>query len=128
MATITADWTEDVAVTMSDISPADTVTSTGDIDLDAGGYDRVLVQITLDWHATAGDYADVNIYSSADSGITIDNVVLYNRRVDAVAGGITRISQVIDGVPWVRVSVENQSNQEIESLVVEYAGRKWVSA
>jgi len=125
--TITATWTEDQSVTMSDASPADGVTSTGDIDLDTNGYDAVLVQIRITWHASATDYADINFYMSADSGSNDDTVAYYNRRVDADAGNTTRLSQLVRDVPYAQVAVTNQSNQEIASLVVDYAGRTWQS-
>ena len=128
MATITPSWTENVSVSMSDASPADTVISTGAIDLDTEGYDRVVVQMSITWHGSATDYADINVYGSADSGSTDDNIVYYSRRVDASAGATSIFSFVIDGVPFANLAVDNQSNQEITTLAVEYAGRQWTSA
>lgn len=127
MTTLTPTWTENQTVTMSNNPPADTVTSSGTIDLDAGGYDRALLQITMVIPAGASDYLDVNIKGSADSGTTVDTVPLYNRRVDAVASSTITISQVIDGVPHVTVDVENQCNVTLTTLTVKYAGRQWIT-
>ena len=128
MATISASWTENQSLTFSDASPADNVQSTVDIDLATAGYDAVQVQIQIDWHASATDYADINIYSSPDSGTTDDTTVIYNRRVDALTNDPENISFVIRDLAYITVEVDNQSNQEITGLTGDYAGRQWTSA
>lgn len=128
MTTITATWTENQDVAFSDESPADNVQSTANIDLATNGYDAILVQIDIDWHASATDYADINVYGSPDSGTTIDTTPLYSRRVEALENDPELISFLIEGVPYVRIEVDNQSNQEITDLQLLYAGRKWTNA
>jgi len=128
MSTIVPTWSAQQTVTMSDSSPADTVTSTGAIDLATNDYDCVLVQISMTFPASCADYVDINIYGSSDGGTTVDSVVLYNRRVDPVSSSTVIISQIIDGIPWARIAVDNECTKEINPLVVEYQGRSWTSS
>lgn len=118
-------WTENIAVTLSDASPANTITSTGDVDLGGGGYDMITMQISISWHASASGYADLFFYTSVDGGVTWDTVGRYNRRPDASPGNTTILSQDVPNVPRIRVAVQNQSGQEIALLEARYAGRKW---
>lgn len=128
MASITSTWAAQASVTMSDTSPADGVKSTGNIDLATPGYDRVFLETSITFGAAAIDYADINIYGSSDGGTTFDTVPLYNRRIDAVASTTVIVGQIVDGVPFVKIEIDNQSNVEITSLAVDYQGRTWSSA
>ena len=128
MATITAAWTENQSLTFSDASPADNVQSFIDLDIAAAGYDLINRQIKIDWHVSATDYADINIYSSPDSGTTDDTTAIYNRRVDALDNDPENISMVLRDLAYIKIEVDNQSNQEIASLTGNYAGRTWSSA
>ena len=111
---IVAVWSSEASVTMSDASPADTVVSTGPIDLATPGYDRVIVSVEMTFHASAADYVDVILYGSLDGGTSVDTIPISNpQRIDAVVGATVRRSFIVDGVPWVRVAIDNESQQEI---------------
>lgn len=125
MASTTAVWSSQASVTMSDTSPADGVKSTGSVNLNTNGYDRIFMQTKLVFPAGASDYVDINIYGSSDGGTTLDSIVLYNRRVDAVASSTVIVGQIVDGIPYAYIEVENQSNVEITTLAVTYQGRTW---
>lgn len=129
MATITAAWTENQTdVDFADTTPADNVQTKADFDLASNGYDMLVVQLELDWHASATDYADINLYSSPDSGTTDDNVPLWTQRVDADAGNTTYITIVIQDLAYAIIEFDNQTNQEMTVIDINYAGRKWSSA
>ena len=131
MSTSSASWTESVAVTLTDASPASGMTTTGDIDLAVGGYFAILVQVAITWQAsgyTSSHYADFELLGSADDGTTWDTIPYQPRRVDAVNAGQTNFSHPVSCVPRVRVSLNNQSGQEIPAVVVKYAGIKATSA
>lgn len=122
---LAAPWVENIPVTMTDTTPAHGATSSGDIDVSASGYDVVVIQFTFDWGASSDRYLDIFIYSSSDGGTTVDDVPIYNRRVDATPNGTTSVSlQVID-YPWLRVAVDNRTTGELANLVVEYAGKDY---
>jgi len=130
MATINPSWTEDQALAaFSDTSPADTVTSTVDLDIDnVGPYDCVHIQLKITWDAGASDYADIFVYSSPDSGTLDDTIAIWSQRVDADAGETTYISFIIKDLPFIKIAFENQSNAEVGEISGQYAGRKWSSA
>lgn len=125
MATGTAEWTENQQdVNFDDTTPADGVTSVANFDLDANGYDRIVVQLQIDWNVAATDYADIFVYSSPDSGVSLDSVPIWSQRLD-VDNDPENISIIIEGVPYVQIAFDNQSNQEVTDLDLIYAGRKW---
>lgn len=126
MATGTATWTEDITtVDFDDTSPADTVKATADVDLDSDGYDCIVAQVSWTWNASATDYVDINVYADVNSGSQVDNIALFSQRVDADAGNSSKLSIVLKDVPFVTIEFDNESNQEITSLDLIYAGRKW---
>lgn len=128
MATITPDWEENqTGVDFDDTSPADTVTAEADIDLATNGYDLVAAQISWAWDASATDYITILVYADVNSGSSVDTLPIYTERVYADAGNTTKRSIIIEGVPYATIEFENQSNQEITSLDLIYAGRKWSS-
>jgi len=115
-------------MTWSDSSPADNVQSYEDIDLAASGYIAVHVQIEITWDAGSSDYADVNIYGSANSGTDIDTIAISSQRIEDDPGNTTKLSFLVENLPYIRVEVDNQSNAEISSLVGQFAGLKYSSA
>lgn len=129
MATISASWTENQTdVDFDDTSPADTVTATASLDIAASGYDLVVAQISFTWNGSATDYIEIAVYADVNSGSSVDTIALFSQRIDANAGNTDKISFVLDGLPYVDITFENQSNQEITSLDLIYAGRKFTSA
>ncbi len=126
MATGTATWTENQTdVDFDDITPADTSQATAIFDLAANGYDRIIVQIKIDWHASATDYADIILYSSSDSGGQVDVTPLWSQRIVGGTNDPEYISIIIDGIAHATVVFDNQSAQEVAELDIIYAGRKW---
>lgn len=128
MPTTGAAYTENQSVTMSDGSPADNVQSTGTIDAAASEIIAFWVQITFTFHASATDYVDCKFGNSVDSGTTDDTIWMYERRVDADAGNTVTFSEYFELVPFLNIEVDNQSNQELTGLVVEYAYVKATTA
>jgi len=129
MATISASWTENQTdVDFDDTSPADTVTATAGLDIAASGYDLVVAQISFTWDGSATDYIEIAVYADVNSGGSPDTIPLFSQRLDANAGNADKVSFVLDGLPYVDITFENQSNQEITSLDLVYAGRKFASA
>ena len=129
MATISASWTENQTdVDFGDTSPADTVSTTASLDIAASGYDLVVAQISFDWDAGASDYVEISVYADVNSGGSPDTIPLFSQRVDANAGNTDKTSFVLEGLPFVDIIFENQSNAEIANLDLVYAGRKFASA
>jgi len=129
MATGSATWTENqTGVDFADTTPADTVKTKADFDLAASGYDMIVVQIKIDWHADATDYADINLYSASNSGATDDTTPLWSQRIVALANDPEYITIVIKDLAYAVLEFDNQSNQEIAELDIIYAGRKWTIA
>lgn len=129
MATINPTWTENQTLTaFDDTSPADTVVAKTTLDLDAGSFDCVIVQLKITWHASATDYADLSVYASPDSGTTDDTIAIWSQRIAASAGATTYISFVLQDIPFANIWLDNESNQEIAEVSGKYAGRKWTSA
>jgi len=129
MATISASWTENQTdVDFDDTSPADTVTAIASLDIAASGYDLVVAQISFTWDGSATDYIEIAVYADVNSGGSPDTIPLFSQRLDANAGNTDKISFVLEGLPYVDITFENQSNQEITSLDLVYAGRKFASA
>lgn len=129
MATITAAWTENQALTaFDDTSPADTVIAKTALDIATAGYDCVAIQLKITWHASATDYVDILVYASPDSGTTDDTIPVWSQRVAAVAGATTYITIVLQDLPFANIWVDNESNQELAEVSGIYAGRKWASA
>lgn len=126
MATGKVVWTENQTdVDFADTTPADNVQTKADFDLDVNGYDRIEVQIKIDWHASATDYADIKLYGAANSGAIDDTTPIWSQRVEALANDPEYIKVIIDGIPYAVLEFDNQSNQEIAELDIIYAGRKW---
>jgi len=129
MATLTAVWTENqTGVDFDDTSPADGVSATAGIDLAASGFDKVVAQIKIDWHASATDYADIHVYADVNSGSLPDVTPLFSIRVTALAHDPEYISIILEDIPYADIVVENQSNQEIAELDLVYCGRTWSSS
>ena len=126
MATGTAVWTENQTdVNFADLTPADGVQTVADFDLAAAGYDRIVVQVSIDWNAGATDYADLFLYNSANSGGQDDTTPIWSQRITALDNDPEYITVIIDGIPYAILELDNQSNQEITALDLIYAGRKW---
>lgn len=126
MATGTAVWTENQTdVDFADTTPADNVQTKADFDLAASGYDMIQVQIKIDWHASAIDYADINLYTSPNSGGQDDTTPIWSQRITALANDPEYITVIIRDIAYAIIEFDNQSNQEIAELDIIYAGRKW---
>ena len=126
MATGTAVWTENQTdVNFGDLSPADGVQTEADFDLATAGYDRIVIQVSIDWNGSATDWADLNLYNSANSGGQNDTTPIWSQRLTALANDPEYITVIIDGIPYAILELDNQSNQEIAALDLIYAGRKW---
>jgi len=126
MSTVTATWAENqTGVDFSDTSPADTVSSTASIDLATSGYDMIVAQIIWTFHASASDYVDIFVYGDVNSGSNPSDIADYSQRITATAGATKELNIVIKDMPYVDIVFNNQSNQEVTSLDLIYAGRTW---
>lgn len=126
MATGTAVWTENQTdVNFDDLTPADGVQTKADFDLAASGYDMIVVQVSIDWNASATDFADLHLYSSPDSGGQDDTTPIWSQRITALDNDPEYITVVIMNIPYAILELDNQSNQEITALDLIYASRKW---
>lgn len=129
MATGSVAWTENQTdVDFADTTPADNVQTKADFDLAASGYDMIQVQIKIDWNAGATDYADINLYTSPNSGGQDDSTPIWSQRIVALANDPEYITVIIANVAYAILEFDNQSNQEVADLDIIYAGRKWTIA
>lgn len=129
MATTSSSWTEDVAVTFDDTTPAKTVEGKGPIDLAAGGYIGVVVQFRITFGASADGNAEIRVRSSPDSGTTKDTELLFSQEVAFTVSTTKNISVTIMNQPYIEVGVYNDNTAaEDITIAADYAGLKYVSA
>ena len=129
MATITASWTEDQAITFDDSTPAKTVEGKGVIDLAASGYIGVVIQFRITFGENADGNAEIRVRSSPDSGNTKDTILLFSQEVAFIVSTQKNITVTIMEQPYVEVGVYN-GNTAVEDITIaaDYAGLKYTSA
>lgn len=129
MATISASWTEDQAVSFDDATPAKTVEGKGQIDLAANGYIGVSIQFRITFGANADGDAEIRVRSSPDSGVTKDTILLSRIVVPFTISTQKNITLDFMHVPYLEVGVYN-GNDAVEdiSIAADYAGLKFASA
>lgn len=129
MSTTSADWTENQSVTFNDATPAKTVEARGSIDLAGNGYIGVSIQAEIGFGASADGNATIAVYSSPDSGTTVDTIPLFSQEVSYAASTTKRLTIQVMHVPYVVVGVKN-GNTAIEDIAVaaKYAALEYVSA
>lgn len=128
MATISASWTEDQAITFSDSTPGASAEGTGPIDLAANGYIGVVVQFRITFGGTPDGNATVRVRSSPDSGTTFDTILLYSQEVTYAASTQKNITVTIMNQPYIQVGVYNGDTTDDITIAADYAGLEYVSA
>lgn len=123
-----AKWTKNQDITFDDATPAKTVEGKGSIDLDAGGYKKVVVQLEVAFGDSADGNAEIRIRGSPDGGTTKDTVLLTELNVDFTVSTTKRVSIEIDEVPWVEVGIYN-GNSAVQDITIaaKWAGLKYKS-
>lgn len=121
MATTTATWTENQT-----LRSAATIAAGGteghDLDIDANGYDTVVLQFNIAHSSASG--VTVNLYSSPDSGTTDDDQTLPGGF--ATTGTDVIKTVVVMAHPHVRVEITNDDGSNATgNISVLYAGRTW---
>lgn len=131
MATISALWTENQAITFDDTSPAKGVTAHEEIDIAANGYVGIFVTLSIGFQANIDGNAIIYVRGSADSGMHDDSVEtpLFSQEVAYSAGNTRYISFTIMDVPYVTISIKNDTSTE-DDINIEgwYAGLQYTSA
>lgn len=131
MATISATWTENQAVTFDDASPAKGVTASEEIDIATAGYVGIFVTLSIGFQADIDGNAIIRVLGSADSGTHDDSAEtpLFSQEVAYSAGNTRYISFQIMDVPYVTITVTNDTSTE-DDIDIEgwYAGLKYTSA
>lgn len=129
MATISAVWTEDQAITFDDNTPAKTVEGKGAIDLANLGFISVSIQFRITFGASADGNAEIRARSSPDSGTTKDTILLTSVEVPFTVSTQKSITLNFTGVPYLEVGVYN-GNNAVDDITIEadYAGLKYASA
>lgn len=127
MASLKPVWTENQNI-ISTSTLGGTETVTGDIDLDAGGYDGVVVQVDYTDGASPVAGIRVDLFGSADGGTTIDNIAFAT--FEMAEGDGQKKSVFVEGRNWMRVSVTNLDSDSGDdaSVTVDFAGRIWTVA
>lgn len=129
MATISASWTEDQALTFDDSTPAKTVEGKAQLDLADSGYIGVCIQFRITFGAGADGNADIRVRCSPDSGSTKDTILLWTQEVPFTVSTQKNITVKFMNVPYLEVGVYN-GNSADEDITIEadYAGLKYSSA
>ena len=129
MATITASWTEDQAITFDDSTPAKTVEGKGTIDLANLGYIGVVIQFRITFGASADGNAKIRVRSSPDSGSNKDTILLFEQEVEYTVSTTKKVSIPIMNQPYIEVGVYN-GNSAVEDITIaaDYAGLKYSSS
>lgn len=129
MATISSSWTENVAVSFDDATPAKTVEGKGPIDLADAGYIGVVIQFRITWGGSADGNATIRVRSSPDSGTTKDTELLFSQEVAFTQSVTKNITVTIMEQPYIEVGVYNgNSAAEDITIAADYAGLKYASA
>ena len=111
-------WTENQILSWTDTTPAKTVSTTADIDLNASTvYLTVNVQIEIIWGASGDGNATVEFLTSPDGGTTVDTLAFYSASMPYTAGATKRQSFQFQQVPWLRVKVTN-NNIAVQDITV----------
>lgn len=127
MAEITVSWTENQTLQSAQTLSASS-SDTDNIDLDANGFDQVLITWKGTFNVSATDGCTIEIFASPDSGTTEDTIPLYSIEVEVDAGNTVIISLAVKDVPYIAVKrTNNDSSYDITNETVLYAGRKWSS-
>lgn len=129
MATISAAWTEDQALTFDDSTPAKTVEGKAQLDLAANGYIGVSIQFRITFGENADGNAEIRVRCSPDSGSTKDTILLTTLDVPFTVSTQKNITLNFMNVPYLEVGVYN-GNSAVEDITIEadYAGLKYSSA
>ena len=128
MATITAAWTENVSVQAAQTLAAN-YSDVDDIDIAAAGYDKIVLQFSVTFHASATEGYTIEIFNSSNSGTTEDNIPIITQNISVAAGLIKTLSIPIEGLPYIAVYRKNEDGSyDITNETITYAGRKWSSA
>ena len=129
MATVSASWTENVAVSFDDTTPAKTVEGKGPIDLADAGYIAVVIQFRIIFGASADGNAEIRVRCSSDSGTTKDTILIYSQEVPFTVSTTKNISVEIRELPYIEIGVYN-GNSAVEDITIsaDYAGLKYTNA
>jgi len=117
MATATATWTENQALTFDDATPAKTVEGKAQLDLDAVGAIMANVQLSITFGASADGNAEVRVRSSPDSGTTKDTEYWYNFEVTYTASTTKIVSFPVRDTPYVEIGIYN-GNAAVEDITI----------
>lgn len=127
MSTLSVSWTENQTLQAAQTLSA-SGSDTDDIDLDANGFDMVLITWKGTFHASATDGCTIEIFASPDSGSNEDTIPLYSMEVEVDAGNTVIKSLVVKDVPYIAVKrTNNDGSYDITNETMLYAGRKWSS-
>lgn len=129
MATISAAWTEDQALTFDDDTPAKTVEGKAPLDLAANGYIGVSIQVRITFGDSADGNATIKVRCSPDSGTTKDTILLTELDVPFTVSTTKNVTLNFINVPWLEIGVLN-GNSAVQDITIaaDYAGLKFASA
>jgi len=118
-------WTENQTLQAAQTVNASS-SDTDDLDLDAAGFDEVLLIFAVTFNGSAtGDYL-IEIFTSADGGSNDSTVPIIAQPVECDPGQTVRVSVSVAGVPYIAVKRTNEDGSySITNETVMYAGRKW---
>ena len=100
MSTITPSWTENVSIQTAQTLSAG-YCDTDDVDIANEGYDKIVVQASVTFHASATGGYKIEIFNSSDSGTTDDNIPIITQNVSCVSGSTRNISIPVEGLPYI---------------------------
>ena len=127
MATINPVWTENQTLAAKQ-EVAASGTDTDDLDIANGGYEDIVLEFVVQFHASStGDYK-VEIYRSTDSGLLDDTIPTYNLVIPNTPGGHIVDSIKIPKEPYISVKRTNEDGSYGLCETIIYAGNKWSSS
>lgn len=126
MNTVSASWSEDIAVaSWTTTIPGPGVEAKADIDIAAGGYHAIDLQISVTFGSSPNGPALVSIYGSSDSGTTKDTEPLYQFYIPHEASATKIKSIQIRNKAYVQIGILNQNSSESITISGKYAGMKY---
>ena len=129
MSTISSSWTEDVALSFDDTTPAKETEGKAIIDLAAAGYISAMVQLEITFGDSADGNAEIRLRNSSDSGTKKDTIPFFTQAVPFTVSTTERMSVEIREQPYTEVGVYN-GNAAAQDITIagKYAGLKYTNA
>lgn len=113
-------WTEPITVISTSLGLSGI--DTGNIDLDAQGFDKILVGGYVGFGATAATGCEARLHGSSDGGTHYHSIPLHVVTVAMVTGATVSVGTIFKDSPCCQIVVVNLDATQGIGVLVEYQG------